>query len=168
MNLLSYIHNCNYIGSVRNTWWFCKTVVSGIVGVGNLSLSALLVRLKAFQLPWSNGLYSIGFSLRRRFSKTMILSLGLSWYFVGTSIFIGMSVPSRNTSSSGDISRARCTKRNQGQRWTWNRTSEKKWQQFLPPCCNEWCRTSRNACRNVLTTRDATSQTLYSGSEYCN
>jgi hypothetical protein len=26
----------------------------------------------------------------------------------------------------------------------------------------------RNAWGNVLTTRDATSQTLYSGSEYCN
>ena len=32
-------------------------------------------------------------------------------YFVGTSIFIGTSVPSRNTSSSEDISRARCTKK---------------------------------------------------------
>jgi hypothetical protein len=40
-----------------------------------------------------------------------------SGYFVSTSIFIGMSVPSRNTSSSEDISGARCTKRNQGQRW---------------------------------------------------
>jgi len=39
------------------------------------------------------------------------------------------------TSSSRDISRARCTKRNQEQRWTWNRTSGMKWQQFLPPCC---------------------------------
>jgi len=38
-------------------------------------------------------------------------------------------------------------------------TSGKKWQQFLPTCCNEWCRTSRNAWRNVLT-KDATSQTL--------
>ena len=38
-------------------------------------------------------------------------------YFVGTSIFIRTNVPSRNTSSSEDISRARCTKRNQGQRW---------------------------------------------------
>ena len=35
--------------------------------------------------------------------------------------------------------------RKQGQRWIWNRTSGKKWQQFLPTCCNEWCRTSRNA-----------------------
>jgi len=78
------------------------------------------------------------------------------------------SVPSRNTSSSEDISRARCTKRNQGQQWIWNRTSVKKWQQFLPTCCNEWCRISRNAWGNVLTTRDATSQTLYSGSECCN
>jgi hypothetical protein len=41
------------------------------------------------------------------------------------------------------------------------------WQQFLPTCCNEWCRTSKNAWGNVLT-RDATSQTLYSGSECCN
>jgi len=99
--------------------------------------------------------------------KTTILSW-LRGYFVGTSIFVGTSVPSRNTSSSEDISRARCTKRNQGQRWIWNRTSGKKWQQFLPTCCNEWCRTSRNAWGNALTTRDATSQTLYSGSEYCN
>jgi len=30
--------------------------VSGTLGVGNLSLSALLARLKAFQLPWSAGL----------------------------------------------------------------------------------------------------------------
>jgi hypothetical protein len=44
----------------------------------------------------------------------------------------------------------------------------KKWQQFLQPCCNEWCRTSRNVCRAVLTTTDATSQTPYSESEYCN
>jgi hypothetical protein len=36
------------------------------------------------------------------------------WHF---KIFIGTSVPSRNISSSEDISRARCTKRNQGQWW---------------------------------------------------
>jgi hypothetical protein len=30
--------------------------VNGTVGVGNLSMSALLSRLKAFQLPWSTGL----------------------------------------------------------------------------------------------------------------
>ena len=48
--------------------------------------------------------------------KTTILSW-LREYFVGVSIFIGTSVPSRNTSSSGDISRARYTKRYQGQRW---------------------------------------------------
>ena len=42
------------------------------------------------------------------------------------------SVPSRNTSSSEDIPRARCTKRKQGQWWIWNRTSGKKWQQFFP------------------------------------
>jgi len=156
-----------YTGSGRNTWRFGNTAVSGTVGVGNLSLSALLARLKAFQLSWSAGLWRSGFSLWRRFSKTTILSLWLIGYFVGTSIFIGTSVPSRNTFSSGDISRARCTKRKQGQRWTWNRTSGTKWQQFLPPCCNEWCRTFRNACGNVLT-RGATLDTLYSGSEYCN
>jgi len=33
-----------------------KKIVSGTVGVGNLSLSALLAWLKAFQLPWSVGL----------------------------------------------------------------------------------------------------------------
>jgi hypothetical protein len=32
-------------------------------------------------------------------------------FLLGTSIFIGTNVPSRNTSSSEDISRARCTKR---------------------------------------------------------
>ena len=50
-------------GSGRNTWCFGNTAVSGIVGVGNFSLSALLARPKAFQLPWSAGLYSIGLSL---------------------------------------------------------------------------------------------------------
>jgi len=40
-------------GSGRNTWRFGNTVVSGTIGVGNLSLSALLARLKAFQLSWS-------------------------------------------------------------------------------------------------------------------
>jgi hypothetical protein len=45
------------------------------------------------------------------FQKTTVLSW-LRGYFVGTSIFIGTSVPNRNTSSSEDISRARCTKRN--------------------------------------------------------
>ena len=154
-------------GSSRNTWWFGKTVVSGTVGMGNLSLSTLLARLKAFQLPWSTGLYSIGLLLWRCISKTTILSW-LRGYFVGTSIFIGTSVPSRNTSSSEDISKERCTKRNQGQRWIWYRTPAKKWQQFLPPCWNEWFRNSRNAWWNVLTTRDADSQTLYSGSECCN
>jgi len=157
---------CNNTGSGRNTWRFGNTAVSRTVGMGNLSLSALLAKLKAFQLPQSAGLYSIGILLWRRISKTMILSW-LRGYFVGTSIFIGTSVPSRNTSFSEDISRARCTKRNQGQWWIWNRTSRKKWQQFLPTCCNEWSRTSRNVWGNVLT-RDATSQTLYSGSECCN
>jgi len=66
--------------------------VSGIVGVGNLSLKALLTRLKAVQLPWSAGLYSIGLSLCKRISKTTILSLWLSGYFVETSIFIGTTV----------------------------------------------------------------------------
>jgi len=40
----------------RNTWRFGNTAVNGTFGVGNLSLSALLARLKAFQLPWSAGL----------------------------------------------------------------------------------------------------------------
>jgi hypothetical protein len=66
--------------------------VSGTIGVGKLSLSALLARLKAFQLPWSAGRYSIGLLLWRRISKTMILLLWLSGYFVGTSIFIGTTV----------------------------------------------------------------------------
>jgi hypothetical protein len=43
----------------------------------------------------------------------------------------------RNTSSSEDISKARCTKINKGQRRIWERTSGKKWQQFIPTCCNE-------------------------------
>jgi len=79
-------------GFGRNTWRFGNTAVSGIAGVGNLSLSALLARLKASQLPWSAGLYNIGLSLWRRISKTTILSLWLSGYFVGTSIFIGTTV----------------------------------------------------------------------------
>jgi hypothetical protein len=33
-----------------------RLVVSGTVGVRNLSLSALQARLKAFQMPWSAGL----------------------------------------------------------------------------------------------------------------
>jgi hypothetical protein len=36
-----------------------------------------------------------------------------------------------------------------------------KWQQFLPPCCNEWCRTSRNSYGNMLTTSDATSDIIF-------
>ena len=60
-----------------------------------MSFSALLARLKEFQLPWRAGLYSIGLSLWRRISKT-ILSLWLSGHFASTSIFIGTSVPSRN------------------------------------------------------------------------
>jgi hypothetical protein len=86
-------------------------------------------------------------------------------------ILIGLQdrpISTSATSYSGDSSRASCRKINQGQRLAWNRTSETKWQQFLPPSCNEWCRISRNACGNVWTTRDTTSQTLYSGSENCN
>jgi len=79
-------------GSGRNTWRFGNTAVSGIFGVGNFSLSALLARLKAFQLPWIADLYSIGLSLWRCISKITILSLWLSWYFVGTSMFIGTTV----------------------------------------------------------------------------
>ena len=134
---------------------------------GEFILERSSCETQSIQLPLSAGLWSIGLLLWRRISETTILSW-LRGYFVGTSIFIGTSVPSRSTSSSGDISRARCTKRNQGQRWIWNRTSGKKWQQFFLTCCNELCRTSGNAWGNVLTTRDPTSQTLYSGSEYCN
>ena len=105
-----------------------------------------------------------GFLLWRLISKTMILSLWLSSYFVGASIFIRTSVPSRNTSSSGYISRARCTKDNGGLETEHQGRSGSN---FCPTCCNEWCRTSRKACGNVLT-RDATLQTLYSGNEYCN
>jgi hypothetical protein len=47
--------------------------------------------------------------------KKTILSC-LRRYFAGTSIFIGTSVPSRYITSSEDISKARCTKRDQGQR----------------------------------------------------
>jgi hypothetical protein len=54
---------------------FGKTVLSGTVGMGNFSLSALLAGLKAFQLLWSAGLYSNGLLLWRRISKTTNLSL---------------------------------------------------------------------------------------------
>ena len=81
-----------YTGSGRNTRRFGNTAVSGIIGVGNLSLSALLARLKALQLPWSAGLQSIGLWLWRSISKTTVLSLWLSGYFVGTSILFGTTV----------------------------------------------------------------------------
>jgi len=82
----------------RNILRFYRTAVSGTVSVGDLSLSALLERLKASQLPWRAGLYSIGLSLWRRISKTTILSLWLSVYFVDTSnIHWNDNVPSRNT-----------------------------------------------------------------------
>jgi hypothetical protein len=130
--------------------------------VGILCLSAIPVRITALQLPWSADLLSIGLLLRRRISEITILSW-LRRYFLGNSLFIGTSVPSRNTPSYEDISRARYTIRNQGKVWIWNRKSGKKRQQFLPTCCYEGCRISRTAWRNVLT-RDVTSQTLYSGS----
>ena len=81
---------CTELG--RNTWRFGNTAVSGIVGLGNLSLSALLARLKAFQLPWSAGLWSIGLWLWICIVKTTVLSLWLSGYFVCTSILIGTTV----------------------------------------------------------------------------
>jgi len=160
------VHTCT--GSGRNTWRFCKTVVSGTVGVGNLSLSALLARLRAIQLPWSAGLSSIGgfccgdvFQKQRFCLDSEDISSALQYSSERVSL-VAILLPLE------DISRARCTKRNQGQRWIWNRTSGKKGRQFLPACCNEWCRNSRNAWGNVLTTRDTASQTLYSGSECCN
>ena len=63
-----------------------------------------------------------GFVLERSSSETQSNSVAMEhWsvehrafavetYFVGTSIFTGTNVPSRNTSSSEDISRASCTK----------------------------------------------------------
>jgi hypothetical protein len=48
--------------------------VSGTVGVENLFFSALLAKLKAFDLPWSAGLQIIVLLLWRRISKTTILS----------------------------------------------------------------------------------------------
>jgi hypothetical protein len=70
-----------YTGSGRNTWRFGNTAVSGI-GVGNLSLSAPLARLKASQLPWSAGLYCMGHSLWRLISKQRLCccdSAVISW-----------------------------------------------------------------------------------------
>jgi len=60
--------------------------------MGNLSLSALLARPKAFQLPWRADLYSIGHSLWLHISKTTVPSLWLSGHFVGISIFIETTV----------------------------------------------------------------------------
>ena len=72
--------------------------MSGIVGVGNLSLSALLARLKAFQLPLSAGLYSIRLLLWRRISKTndsvVVTQRIFRRHF---HIHRNDSVPSRNT-----------------------------------------------------------------------
>jgi len=59
---------------------------------GEFVLDALLVRLKAFQLPCSNGLKSIGLSLWICISKTTVLVLWLSGHFVGSSIFIVTTV----------------------------------------------------------------------------
>jgi hypothetical protein len=90
--------------------------VSGTVGVGNLSLSALLAKMKAFSVAmerWS--VEHRAFAVETYFKNNdSVVTQDIS---SGTSIFIGTSVPSGNTSFSEDISRARCTKRNQGQRW---------------------------------------------------
>ena len=91
-SVITIWNHLNNTGSGRNTWWFGNTNVSGIVGMGNFSLSALLARLKAFQLPWSAGLSTIGPLLWRCISKTTILLSWLSGYFVGTSIIIGTTV----------------------------------------------------------------------------
>jgi hypothetical protein len=48
--------SCNYIQDPAEIPDDLVTAASGTVGVGNLSLSVLLARLKAFQLPWSAGL----------------------------------------------------------------------------------------------------------------
>jgi hypothetical protein len=154
-------------GCGRNTWRFWKKRCEWNLWRGEFVFERPSSEMQSISV--SMELWSVEhrvFAVETIFKKP-ILSLWLSWYFVGTSIFIGTSVPSYSTSSSGDISRSWCTKRNQGQQWTWNGTLGTKWQQFLPPCRNEWCRTSRKACGNVLT-RDATSQTLHSGSECCN
>jgi hypothetical protein len=58
-----------HTGSGRSTRRFDKTVVSGTVGMGNLSLSALLARLKAFQLPWSVICTALGFCCGNVFKK---------------------------------------------------------------------------------------------------
>jgi len=81
-----------YMGSGRNSWWFGNTAVSGTIGMGYLSFSALLARFKAFQMPLSTGLQSTGLLLWIRISKTMILSLWASRHFISTSIFIGTTV----------------------------------------------------------------------------
>ena len=61
--------------------------MSGTVGVGNLSLSALLARLKAFQLPWSAICTALGFCCgdifqKQRFcldSEDILSALHCSW-----------------------------------------------------------------------------------------
>jgi hypothetical protein len=47
---------CNIQGPAEIPDDLAKKVVSGTVGVENLSLRALIARLKAFQFPWSAGL----------------------------------------------------------------------------------------------------------------
>ena len=79
-------------GFGRNTWQLGKTAVSGIVGVGDLSLSALLARPKAFQLHGELVCRASGFRCGDVISKTTILSLWFSGYFVCTSIFIRTTV----------------------------------------------------------------------------
>jgi len=101
-----------YTGSGKNTWRFGNTALSGTVGVGNLAL--FYRNSKHFSCHWALVWRALGFRCGDDFQKTTILSLWLSRYFVGTSKFIRMCVHSRNTSSSEDISRVRCAKRNHG------------------------------------------------------
>ena len=55
--------------SGRNTWRFCKTVVSGSFGVGNLSLSALLAGSKHFSCYGALVCRALGFCCEDVFQK---------------------------------------------------------------------------------------------------
>jgi len=155
-----------YTGSGRNTWRFGKTVLSGTVGVGKLSLSVLLAKLN-FSCHGELVCRASGFCCGDVFKKQRFcldsedISLALQYPTERVSL-VAILLPLRISQEQG----VRKETKDSGGFETEHQG--RSGSNFSPTCWNEWYRTSRNAWGNVLTTRDATSQTLYSGSECCN
>jgi len=68
--------------------------------MGNLSLSALLVRLKAFQLPWSTGFLTPGISQEQRVRKETKDNGGLKTEHEGRS---GTNFSQRAATSNAEV-----------------------------------------------------------------